>query len=64
MIYSIELLIKSGEEIKDIYLIKYIKSKSIEQKYIKLNICLAKDDYQNLKELENNLKGAIVLKLD
>lgn len=61
---NIELLIKKGEEIKDINLIKYIKPKSKEQKYIKINIYLTKDDYKNLKELENNLQGAIVLKLD
>ena len=61
---NIELLIKKGEEIKNINLIKYIKPKSTEQKYIKINIYLSKDDYKDLKELENNLQGAIILKLD
>ena len=61
---NIELLIKKGEEMKNINLIKYIKPKSTEQKYIKINIYLSKDDYKDLKELENNLQGAIILKLD
>ena len=61
---NIELLIKKGGEMKNINLIKYIKPKSTEQKYIKINIYLSKDDYKDLKELENNLQGAIILKLD
>ena len=61
---NIELLIKKGEEMKNINLIKYIKPKSTEQKYIKINIYLSKDDFKDLKELENNLQGAIILKLD
>ena len=61
---NIELLIKKGEEMKNINLVKYIKPKSTEQKYIKINIYLSKDDYKDLKELENNLQGAIILKLD
>ena len=61
---NIELLIKKGEIMNNTNLIKYIKPQSMEQKYIKIYIYLTKDDYKDLKELENNLQGAIVLKLD
>ena len=61
---TIELLIKKGEIMNNTNLIKYIKPQSPEQKYIKIYIYLTKDDYKDLKELENNLQGAIVLKLD
>ena len=59
---NIEILIKKGEEIKN-NLIKYIKPKSDKQNYIKINIYSSKNDLVNLKELENNLEGKIILKL-
>ena len=59
---NIEILIKKGEEIKN-NLVKYIKPKYDKQNYIKINIYSSKNDLVNLKELENNLEGKIILKL-
>ena len=60
---NIELLIKKGEEIKN-YLIKYIQPNSYEQDYIKINVFISKDEFNNLKEFEKNLVGRIIIKLN
>ena len=60
---DIELLVKKGDEINN-YLVKYIKPNSIEQNFIKLNIYVSKQDFISNEELEKNLEGKIVLKLD
>jgi len=59
---NIELLIKKGEEIKN-YLIKYIKPYSNDQSYIKINVYISKEEFNNLKEIEKNLAGRIIIKL-
>ena len=59
---NIELLIKKGEEIKN-YLIKYIKPYSNEQNFIKINVYISKEEFNNLKEIEKNLAGRIIIKL-
>ena len=59
---NIELLIKKGEEIKN-YLIKYIKPYSNDQSFIKINVYISKEDFINLKEIEKNLAGRIIVKL-
>ena len=59
---NIELLIKKGEEIKN-YLIKYIKPYSNEQNFIKINVYISKEEFNNLKEIGKNLAGRIIIKL-
>ena len=60
---DIELLTKKGGEIKN-YLIKYIQQNSYEQDYIKINVYISKEEFNNLKELEKNLTGRIIIKLN
>ena len=60
---DIELLTKKGGEIKN-YLIKYIQQNSYEQDYIKINVYISKEEFNNLKELEKNLAGRIIIKLN
>ena len=60
---DIELLIKKGEEVKN-SLIKYIQQNSYEQDYIKINVYISKDEFNNLKKLEKNLAGRIIIKLN